>query len=271
MADTYTSLLRFLMQEDLSNTNKWGGVFNAAVSDLVEEALAGKATIDVTFNDVTLTPKNGQPDNARPMFLEITGNPGAVRTITVPNSTKFYVIVNKTTPAQSIKMKSSASSAITITASQSPTIVFVDSTNSTIHTLGRSDAVANASAWTEIDLYEEGVAGVVVTAEYTKQGNMVTLYIPAFTHTFSGLIMAFRVGGPSGVLPSEIAYTASIEANWPTWVHDSGNGLIPAYMRLSNVSNRIQWTDADPTTNLFTNGGTRRIFYDQTYTYTVKS
>ena len=51
MADTFTPLLRFIMQESLQNDNQWGGIFNSALTDLVDEALSGKQLVDLTFGD----------------------------------------------------------------------------------------------------------------------------------------------------------------------------------------------------------------------------
>ncbi len=268
MADTFTPLLRFIMQQDMQNDNQWGGIFNSAVVDLVDEAIAGKQLVDLTLGDVTLTSLNGLPDQSRKMFIEVVGNPGTTRRITVPSLTKLYAVGNNTSPTFPIEIATATSDPITITALQSPTIVFVDSVNDIVQTLGAVGAIKAGIPWVSMPLFEETVGTLVVTAFYTKQGDFTTLFIPAFSHTFTGLLMALRAVNGSGSLPADVKYLGStVDVGWPAWVEDSGFGLIRANFLLASVTERIQWQDADPANALFTNNGTRGINYDQTFTY----
>lgn len=268
MADTFTPLLRFIMQQDMSNNNQWGGIFNSAVADLVDQALADKEIVDLTFGDVTLNAQNGLPDQSRRMFIEAIGSPGTVRRITVPSLTKLYAVGNNTNPTVPIEIATATSDAIEITDLQSPTIVFVDSVNDIIQTLGRSDAIPAGIPWIVMPLFEETVGGLVVNASYTVQGAYTTLFIPTFSHAFTGLLMALRAVSGAGLLPAAVQYLGStVDVAWPTWVDDSGFGKIRAHMILSSITPRIQWQDADPAFALFTNNGTRGIVYSQSYTY----
>ncbi len=268
MADTFTPLLRFIMQQDMSNNNQWGGIFNSAVADLVDQALASKEIVDLTFGDVTLTAQNGLVDQSRRMFIEAIGSPGVVRRITVPSLTKLYAVGNNTNPTAPIEIATATSDPIEITDLQSPTIVFVDSVNDIVQTLGRSNAIKAGIRWVTMQLFEETVGGLVVIASYTKQGDFTTLFIPSFSHAFTGLLMALRAVNGAGSLPADVKYLGStVDVAWPTWVDDSGFNEIRAHMILSTITERIQWQDADPANALFTNNGTRGIAYAQTYTY----
>lgn len=268
MADTFTPLLRFIMQQDMQNDNQWGGIFNEAVAELVDEALAGKQIIDLTLGDVTLSSLNGLPDQSRKMFIEAIGNPGTKRRITVPSLTKLYAVGNNTSPTFPIEIATATSDPITITDLQSPTIVFVDSVNDIVQTLGRSDAIPAGIPWVEMELFEETVGSLVVTASYTKQGYFTTLFIPAFSHTFTGLLMALRAVNGSGSIPTDVKYLGSTaNVGWPAWVEDSGFGLIRANFLLVDITERLQWQDSDPANALFTNNGTRGINYGQSFTY----
>jgi len=268
MADTFTPLLRFIMQQDMQNDNQWGGIFNSAVTDLVEEAIADKQIVDLTLGDVTLSSLNGLPDQSRKMFIEATGNPGTTRRITVPSLTKLYAVGNNTSPTFPIEIATATSDPIEITQLQSPTIVFVDSANDIVQTLGAVDAIPAGIPWVSMPLFEETVGTLVVTASYTKQGIFTTLFIPAFSHTFTGLLMALRAVNGAGSLPADVKYLGStVDAAWPAWVEDSGFGLIRAYLLLADITERIQWQDADPSAALFTNNGTRGINYGQSFTY----
>ena len=102
MVDTFTALLRYVLQTDQGNINQWGTIWNSAVSDLVDESIAGFVNIPISLGDVTLLPQNGLTDNQRPMHLRFTGSPGGTRTVTFPLLSKIYVVGNLTSPASNI-------------------------------------------------------------------------------------------------------------------------------------------------------------------------
>lgn len=271
MADTYTALLRFILQADMANENQWGSIFNSAVTELVEEAIASKAVIDVTSGDVVLTSQNGLTDQSRPMFIEAIGNPGTMRKITVPSLTKLYGFGNNTGPTETVEIATATSASVEITGAQSPTIVFVDSVNDTVHTLGRANAMAPGSDWVDIDLYEEGQAGVVVVASWSKQGDYTSIYIPAFIHTFTGLIMAMREGGPAGTLSPELVINGPDFQTQDLIKDDAGGGNVPVEVvfTMSSITSRIQWLANGQTT--FLNAVPRQLSHDAVYTYSTRS
>jgi hypothetical protein len=268
MADTFTSLLRFIMQQDMANDNQWGGIFNSAVTDLVDEAIAGKEVVDLTLGSVTLSSANGLSDGSRKMFIEAIGNPGAVRRITVPSLTKLYLVGNNTNPTHPIEIATSSSEAIEITQAQSPTVVFVDSANDRVQTLGRATAIKPGYPWVSMELFEDTIGGSVVTAFYTKEGEYTTLFIPPFSHTFTGTLMALRAVSGAGALPTDVQYIGgTVDVAWPAWVEDATNGLVPAHFVMGVATARLQWIDADPANLLFASGVARGINYGQSFTY----
>ncbi len=270
MADTYTSLLRFIMQTDAANINQWGSIFNSAVTELAEEAIAGKFFAEVTAGDVTLSTLNGLTDGGRNMFIDVIGNPGQTRTITVPTLNKLFVFQNDTNPPQDIIVKTAAGTSITITPAQSPVIVFVDASDDTVHALGAALGLIPAGPWISMPLFEETVGTLVTNAEYSVQGGFTMLYIPAFSHTFTGLILALRAVSGAGVLPDAVQWTAAIDAGFTSHIIDNGV-LVPASMILSSITTRIQWQDSDPSAALFTNNGTRELNYNAIFNYPIAS
>jgi hypothetical protein len=96
MASSYTTLLGLVqpVTGDLAGT--WGTVVNAQLTQLVEDAIAGEASADVTSSDWTLTTTgSGAQNQARMAILIPTGTPGTTRYITAPASSKAYVVINK--------------------------------------------------------------------------------------------------------------------------------------------------------------------------------
>ena len=79
---------------DLSGT--WGTTVNDAITDLLDDAVAGAVTLSADAN-VTLTTTNGADNQARNAIILCTGARTAVRTITAPAQSKLYVVINATT------------------------------------------------------------------------------------------------------------------------------------------------------------------------------
>ncbi len=114
MADTFTSLLRLVLQETGGNQNVWGDINNASAIDLLEDAIAARLDLDVTpaTDPVTLTANNGADDQARNMVIALTGVPGGTRTIIVPSTSKLYIISNETADVMTIKTVANAGVAV---------------------------------------------------------------------------------------------------------------------------------------------------------------
>lgn len=81
---------------------------------MLEQAIAGVATVAITDADYTLTASNGVSDQARNAALKITGTLTATRAVIIPNAGKGYTVLNSTTGAQSITVKTSGGTGVTI-------------------------------------------------------------------------------------------------------------------------------------------------------------
>lgn len=108
MADSFTGLLRLRQQATGANNNTWGALLNAAAFQLIEDSLAGRLELTVAGVDITLSTNNGSNDQARMAILSLTGAPGATRNIIIPNSSKWYVVENKTNAIQNVKTSTGA-------------------------------------------------------------------------------------------------------------------------------------------------------------------
>ena len=98
MSSAYTSLLGLVLPATGELNNAWGGVVNAQLTQLIEDAVAGTSTADLTSGDWTLTTTAaGAPNQARTAILIATGNPSTTRSIFAPKQSKTYVVVNNTT------------------------------------------------------------------------------------------------------------------------------------------------------------------------------
>lgn len=89
------STLGFSKQVTGSNANAWGDELNEAVIDLIDEALRGMVSLSLSGTTYTLTATNGVSNEARCMFLNVTGGTGG--TIGVPTISKWYFVRNAST------------------------------------------------------------------------------------------------------------------------------------------------------------------------------
>lgn len=112
MAINYTSLLGLAQPVTGTESGTWGTVVNDEITALVEQAVAGGTTIDVTSGNVTLTSTNGVSNQARNAVLLVTGTPGTSRNIVAPSSSKVYIVRNGSN--SSVVLKGSATTGVTI-------------------------------------------------------------------------------------------------------------------------------------------------------------
>ena len=94
MASTYSPNLRIELIGNGEQSNTWGTTTNTNLGTLIEQAISGLVSVDVTAGNVTLTSLNGASDQSRQMIIVATGTPGVTRTITAPAVNKVYIVYN---------------------------------------------------------------------------------------------------------------------------------------------------------------------------------
>lgn len=114
--DSFTVLLRLVLQETGGNQNQWGFINNASAINLIEDAIAARLDLDVTpaTNPVTLTAANGADDQARNAVIALTGNPGEAKDIIVPSTSKLYIVSNETSPGFDMTIKTNANPGVVV-------------------------------------------------------------------------------------------------------------------------------------------------------------
>jgi hypothetical protein len=91
---------------------EWGEVVNDGLTNLVDSAVAGSANITMTDANYTLTVVNDGPDEARQMFINLSGTLTETRNVICPSVSKLYFVHNNTN--QSIVFKTSAGNGVTL-------------------------------------------------------------------------------------------------------------------------------------------------------------
>jgi microcystin-dependent protein len=108
MPSTFSPSLRIELIGEGEQSGVWGTTTNNNLGDLLEQAVAGRTTLDVTSGNITLTSLNGVVDQARSAVLAVTGTPGVTRVLTIPNVEKSYTVINQTTNIVQVKTASGA-------------------------------------------------------------------------------------------------------------------------------------------------------------------
>ena len=106
MASTYTSELRIEKIATGEQSGSWGSTTNTQY-DILESAISGTVTVAFASNgNDTLTTANGADDEARHMFLHLSGGStlDATRNMVVPTKSKLYIVHNATTGSQSVQI-----------------------------------------------------------------------------------------------------------------------------------------------------------------------
>ena len=131
MTTQYTTILKLALPVQGELSGSWGDVVNDNITEMVEEAVAGLATINSwTANSHTLTTVNGTTSESRCAVLVADddggGNPSAAATIICPSATKLYVLKNIS--GQQVTLKTAAGTGVAVP-NGSAAFLFCDGTN----------------------------------------------------------------------------------------------------------------------------------------------
>lgn len=107
MASTYSSRLRIELIGTGEQSGIWGDTTNTNLGTLIDEAVAGVASITMTDANYTLTVADGATDQSRKAVLVLTGTLTAGRNVICPSSQKVYIVKNSTTGGFATTIKTS--------------------------------------------------------------------------------------------------------------------------------------------------------------------
>jgi hypothetical protein len=163
MASTYSPNLRIELIGNGEQSNTWGTTTNTNLGTLIEQAISGLVSVDVTAGNVTLTTLNGASDQSRQMIIVATGTPGVTRTITAPAVNKVYIVYNNSNAA--LSFIASGGTGVSLSVGAKKLIYcdgtnFVEAINSVAITSGSIDGVAIGTT--------APAAGKFTTLEYTS-------------------------------------------------------------------------------------------------------
>lgn len=105
MPSTYSSNLKIELMANGENSNTWGVVTNTNLGTALEQAIVGKADITMSSTTVTLSLTNtNAAQNARAVYLNLSGSPGGAADLVVPAIQKPYVVKNGANEPVTVKV-----------------------------------------------------------------------------------------------------------------------------------------------------------------------
>lgn len=131
MPSTFSPALRLELIGNGEQAANWGNTTNTNLGTLLEQAITGVGNITIPTNaGLTLFSSNGALDDARNAVLVVTSGVSLTATpnLIVPTSNKFYAVRNATTGGQSILVKTSAGTGVTL-ANGFTQLMYCDGTN----------------------------------------------------------------------------------------------------------------------------------------------
>lgn len=114
VASTYSNLkIELIGTGEQSGT--WGNTTNTNLGTAIEQAIVGKADVTVSSTSVTLSLTNSNAlQDARALYLNLSGTPGGAATLNVPAIEKNYIVKNGTNQEVTIKVSGQTGVAIPV-------------------------------------------------------------------------------------------------------------------------------------------------------------
>jgi hypothetical protein len=105
MASTYSTNLKIELIGTGEQAGTWGTTTNSNLGTALEQAIVGKADVTMSSATITLTLSNSNAaQNARAIYLNLTGSPGGAAVLEVPAIEKPYIVKNGSDQEVTIKV-----------------------------------------------------------------------------------------------------------------------------------------------------------------------
>lgn len=247
MASTYSPLLRFELIGSGDQSGLWGTTTNGNLGTLVEQAIAGVASIVLSSSsDYTLQSLNGTSDESRCAVLSFSGATGGTTNIIIPASQKLYVVRNAT--GSSLVIKTSAQVGGVTVADANSTLVFCNGINALagIQSSSLADVVGPGSSTDNAFTRFDGTTGKII--QNSTGATMDDNGAPTFTGTVQinpqsttvGAIIKLLEGSTSGT--NFVAFKApNTLSSDVTWTLPSADATISGQYLVSNAAGTLSW------------------------------
>ena len=193
MASTYSSLkIELIGTGEQSGT--WGTTTNTNLGTAIEQAIVGKADVTVSSTSVTLTLTDSNAlQDARALYLNLSGTPGGAATLNVPAIEKNYIVKNGTDQVVTIKV--SGQTGVTVPVGKT-VLVYNDGTD----VVTAVDHIPSLTLATALPVASGGTGGTTSTGSGAVVfATSPTLVTPVLGTPTSGTLSSCTVDGTDAV------------------------------------------------------------------------
>ena len=192
MTTAATTLLGLALPVTGELSGTWGDTVNNSLTSLLDTAVAGTTTLS-SDADVTLTTTTLASNQARQAVILWTAGGTATRTITAPAQSKTYIVINKTSSTQSIKIVGAGpTTGVTIVAGTAALVAWNGLDFVTVSVMSVTGIVQVANGGTGLT---SGTSGGILA--YTAAGTLAS----SAALTANALVL----GGGAGATPAPLA------------------------------------------------------------------
>ena len=183
MASTYSTNLKIELIGTGEQAGTWGTTTNTNLGTALEQAIVGKADVAMSSTTITLTLTNSNAaQDARAIYLNLTGSPGGAAVLEVPAVEKPYIVKNGSD--QQVTIKVSGQTGVPIPTGKTA-LVYNNGTDVVtaidyIPSLTLGAALPVASGGTGITSFGTGVA-TALGQNVTGTGGIALATSPSFT------------------------------------------------------------------------------------------
>jgi hypothetical protein len=220
MPSTYSDLkIELIATGEQSNT--WGTTTNTNLGTAIEQAIVGKADVTVSSTSVTLTLTDSNAlQDARALYLNLSGTPGGAATLNVPAIEKNYIVKNGTNQVVTIKVSGQTGVAIPV----GKTVLVYNNGTDVVTAVDHIPSLTLAAALPV-------TSGGTGTTTSTGTGSVVLSDSPSFTTavniTAQGqLRLQDTTGGEYIALRAPSTVTSNTTLTFPDGAGSSGQALI---------------------------------------------
>lgn len=199
MASTYSTNLKIELIGTGEQAGTWGNTTNTNLGTALEQAVVGKADVAISSTTVTLTLTNANTaQNARAIYLNLTGSPGGAAVLEVPAIEKPYIVRNGSD--QQVTIKVSGQTGVPIPTTKTA-IVYNNGTD----VVTAIDFIPSLVLGAALPIASGGTGATTLTANNVVIGNgtsAVNFVAPGTTGnvlTSDGTTWASTAPAPSGV------------------------------------------------------------------------
>jgi hypothetical protein len=115
MASTYSTNLKIELIGTGEQAGTWGVTTNSNLGTALEQAIVGKADVTMSSTTVTLTLTNSNAaQDARAIYLNLTGSPGGAADLEVPAIEKPYIVKNGADEVVTVKVSGQTGVAVPV-------------------------------------------------------------------------------------------------------------------------------------------------------------